>query len=66
MPLTKIASIENDYFQQYKMGVTPYFGTAWREAATSMFEGDSVPIFQRYQQELGAEGDSMHLYHLCR
>lgn len=51
--INKIAEIENEYFRQYKHGISRYYGTVWRETAQES-------LYQAYLTKLGTKADSMH------
>lgn len=55
--INAIADIENTHFRSYTSGISPYYGTLWRESV----EQDSSPnTYLSYVEELGNKGDSMH------
>jgi len=59
--INRIAQIQNKYFQQYELGLSEYYGTAWREYAEpqdSLKQEES--LFTKFRMDLGTTGDSMH------
>jgi len=62
--INEIAIMENHYFQTYKTGITPYYGTKWRESAeynyTDFEDYSATNQFKSYLDKLGSKPDSMH------
>ena len=56
--INHIADIENKHFRSYESGISPYYGTIWREYQES--DSTSPNGYQAYVEELGGKGDSMH------
>lgn len=58
--INEAARIENEYFQNYEEGFSPYYGTIWEGMArtdTSGFKGETT--FATYKQAYEAEHDSL-------
>ncbi len=62
--INKIATIENDYFNDYSKTESKYYGTQWYTLVSNQFEGlDSVSTFDKYVlriKDKGQRPDSMH------
>jgi len=62
--INTIAKIENEYFNDYKNGISKYYGTSWCES--SVIEKDSVvklfncDIYKKEMQALNIRPDSFH------
>ena len=59
--INKIAEIENDYFNDYSLKTSKYYGTQWYSSVGQSMGSDSLTIFERYTLEKnGIKLDSMH------
>jgi len=55
-----IAKIENNYFKDYALGYSNYYGTEWRTYAESTLVNDSLSIYDKYKRKLNRKPDSLH------
>lgn len=62
MAINRISAIENEYFNEYKTGVSRYYGTIWGQGAQTK-QRDSGSVFDQYLNALHLRQqspDSMH------
>jgi hypothetical protein len=59
--INALVEMENTHFTLFKNGLSPYYGTAWREHAESQFEEKiSENNYTDYASKLGTDADSLH------
>lgn len=60
--INKIAKIENQYFNDYKLDLSKYYGTQWYNSVGLTMEfSDSITVFEKYSLEKNnIKLDSMH------
>ncbi len=58
--INEIAEMENFYFRNYQNGITPYYGTIWRENLAVNDSTLDSPEFIKYCNALEEKPDSMH------
>ena len=58
--VNRIAEIENEYFRNYKHGLSRYYGTEWRKNCELSTYDAVKSRFKDYESELGYHPDSMH------
>lgn len=63
--INRIATIENEYFNERKGAISKYYGTAWRSSAETVFEKkERLSIYNKYTnlllKEKQIKPDSMH------
>jgi hypothetical protein len=54
--INTIATIENNYFNDYNHGLSNYYGTVWYET----LQNSGSTVFKDYTSQLGVKPDSMH------
>lgn len=61
--VNRIAEMENEYFNNFQMSHSKYYGTVWGESASGRYTEDSSILLNSYKSEVQAKGctaDSMH------
>ena len=62
--VNRIAEIENEYFNNYRLSCSKYYGTVWYDSAAEHFRSnDSMDLFDKYKAQLSLRNDkpdSMH------
>lgn len=61
--INRIAEMENEYFNNFQMSKSKYYGTVWGESAHLRYTEDSSILMNSYKSEveaMGCSADSMH------